>query len=614
MKWKQKIRYSFDQFISKGTFSLILMLFLVTFISVVIIGLIAFAVSGGNADALETIWISFMQTLDAGNLSNVSGSFWYVLMMVFATIIGLFITSLLISFISNGFQNKLENLSKGTSQIVETKHTLILGWNDDVPVIISELLKSNMNVRHPVIVILSEEDSIKVHDTLKTLLKSFQNTKIVIRTGSVFDCANLEMCAIGNAKSIIISGVNDASTIKTLLSIRQTSFFKPDNKGYITAIFADYKNLKIAQDICGDKIEIIHQANSMARIMAQTCLQPGLSFVYEDLFDFSGDEFYFYANNELVGKTVADIINKFNKSAFVGIYRDGKSLINPLKEEVILPDDKLILISEDDDTILLDGTPTNQYQDKMTNIDHFQSKSKRNILSIGCNENTMQVIKEMLPFVRKGTHITFLTAKELDSKCVNDLKNDDLIELELIYGTTYDRATLEKIDYTHIDSIMVFSNDTIDGEKSDSETLLTVLIIKEIIKEKNLDISIIIEIEKNKNEPVMKYISIDDFIIGNVISNKMLCQIAENRHLNKIFGELLSDEGSEIYLKDAKKYVSLHNEVDFYTVVESALHKNETAIGYKIKSLKEKGIIINPKKDEKISFSEGDCIIVLAQD
>jgi len=58
--------------------------------------------------------------------------------------------------------------------------------------------------------------------------------------------------------------------------------------------------------------------------------------------------------------------------------------------------------------------------------------------------------------------------------------------------------------------------------------------------------------------------------------------------------------------------------VDFYTIMESASLKTETAIGYRIvehkyNSGKNYGIKINPKKSDKITFTEGDKIVVLSE-
>ena len=54
-------------------------------------------------------------------------------------------------------------------------------------------------------------------------------------------------------------------------------------------------------------------------------------------------------------------------------------------------------------------------------------------------------------------------------------------------------------------------------------------------------------------------------------------------------------------------------------MLESAKRKGETAIGYRISSeafdsKKSYGVRVNPVKTEKVKFSDGDKIIVLAED
>jgi hypothetical protein len=55
--------------------------------------------------------------------------------------------------------------------------------------------------------------------------------------------------------------------------------------------------------------------------------------------------------------------------------------------------------------------------------------------------------------------------------------------------------------------------------------------------------------------------------------------------------------------------------VTFATVLESALRKDELAIGYKLKNRPaDGGIVINPDHSEQISFSEGDFVVIIAED
>jgi hypothetical protein len=99
----------------------------------------------------------------------------------------------------------------------------------------------------------------------------------------------------------------------------------------------------------------------------------------------------------------------------------------------------------------------------------------------------------------------------------------------------------------------------------------------------------------------------------------MLAQVSENKHLNALFTDLFDPEGAEIYLKPIERYISPGVPVNFYTILESAKRKGETAIGYRLKSFSGDaehayGVVINPGKSEKVTFSKDDKLIVIADD
>ncbi|HAQ56683.1 MAG TPA: hypothetical protein DCR44_04725 [Acholeplasmatales bacterium] len=615
MKRSQKVRYIIDQFLSRGTLAIVLMLSIITFAAVLLIGILSHMFAGGDTTVFETLWTSLMQTLDPGNLSGVDGSFWYLLLMTIATIVGIFITSMLISVLSSGFQQKLENMQKGTSQVIEKGHTLLLGWNDNIPVIVSEIITANENVKRPVIVILSETDTLTVQDGLKAMMKDFKNTKVIVRRGEIHLKDNLEMCSIAHARSVVVAENDDVAIIKCLLGISQTAFFAPEAKGHVTAIFSDPQNLMAAKKMCGERLEAILLSDAMNRITAQTCLQPGLSFIYKELFDFEGNEFYFFNHPSLAGKTMKESLCRFSNATVCGLFKDGTPHINPKMDTVIGADDKLIVICEDDDKAILVEHHEERFADRIVKTPHKASRSVRRILFIGYNPSLLSVIEEMCPFVMKDSHLSFLVPTDTDTTLLDSTLRHCEVGYDIKKGVTYSNDALERLEYTKLDTIVVIANDLSDGERSDSETLLSIMHLKNILNEMKLDIPIIIEIERIQNEPVLHYASVDDFIVSNVLSNKMLCQIAENRHLNAVFNELLGEEGSEIYLKPAKHYVKMDEPVDFCTVVESAALKREIAIGFRLKHIHENGgVVLNPNKKKEIVFTGGDCVVVLAED
>ena len=64
----------------------------------------------------------------------------------------------------------------------------------------------------------------------------------------------------------------------------------------------DPRNLEVAKLVGKDEVEFVLVGDLVARIIAQTCRQSGLSMVYTELLDFGGDEIYFKEEPALAGK------------------------------------------------------------------------------------------------------------------------------------------------------------------------------------------------------------------------------------------------------------------------------------------------------------------------
>ena len=98
-----------------------------------------------------------------------------------------------------------------------------------------------------------------------------------------------------------------------------------------------------------------------------------------------------------------------------------------------------------------------------------------------------------------------------------------------------------------------------------------------------------------------------------------MSQLSENSELFDVFTDIFDPEGAEIYLKPIGDYVTLGTPVNFYTVVEAARRRGETALGYRLvgeakMAGKAYGVHTNPKKSEAVVFSSEDKVIVIAED
>lgn len=235
---------------------------------------------------------------------------------------------------------------------------------------------------------------------------------------------------------------------------------------------------------------------------------------------------------------------------------------------------------------------------------------------IGFNPKTMAVLKEFNNYLAKGSKMRILVNSE---KSAEEIKKMDTvlenIDIQVEVGETHSRTVLDHFIDNECKHVIIFANENLSAGEKDSQTLLTLLHLRDIEEKRGKNIEIISEIADVKNSDIIDLAKTDDFIISELLACKMMTQISENRNLSPIFENLLSIEGSEIYLKPVEDYVKLGTEVDFYSVSVSAAEKDEIAIGYKIrKEAHLPKVVINPGKSEKLVFNQGDMIVVISED
>lgn len=315
-RWRDRIRYAFDNSMARGPIALIGWLALISLAVIataaLIIALADIRQEGGDHLSFgEAFWESLVRTLDSGTFGGDTGwGFRFVMLGV--TIGGVFFVSAL-----------------------------------------------NANQSKPRIVILADQDIVEMKDEVTAKVGNTRNTKVIYRNGSPLDLNDLEIVNPHTARSIIIlapeSDDPDSEVIKTILALVN----HPNRRAapyHIVAEISDPKNLAVARMVGKDEVQLIVTADLISRIIVQTARQSGLSVVYTELLDFGGDEIYFKEEPALVGRTFGEALLAYEDSAVIGL-RDAahRTHLNPPMETRINAGDQLISIAEDDDTIKLSG-------------------------------------------------------------------------------------------------------------------------------------------------------------------------------------------------------------------------------------------------------------------
>jgi len=628
--FKEKLRYNFDNTLSNGPIAIISWLALVTFLLVILAGILLFIfglsanpVENEPFDLTEGMWQSLMRVLDAGTVTGDEG--WaFRLFMLLITIAGLFIFSSLIGSISSGIDESISNLRKGKSKVIETNHTLILGYSSMIYSVISELCLANESNKKAVIVVLDDKDKVEMEDDIRSKISDTKTSKIIVRSGNPLDLRDLLMVNYNEAKSIILLSPEneenpDNQVIKSVLSITGNKKRKKEPY-HIVAEIKDNENRQVANLVGGKEVSYVFSSDLISRLTAQTCRQSGLSIIYSDLLQFEGDEIYFYSDHGLIGLTFKQCVYSFEDSCVMGVFTsDRKVLLNPDMNYTINKDDQIILIAQDDSKINRLLIPKEILPVNFIPAPK-REKALETTLILGWNHKGKKIIEELDHYVVKGSSVSILG--EIDEiKDSLALLSEELQNITLYFqhGNINDRNTLDELRIESFNHIIVLSYmDKGSIQISDAITLICLVHLRDISEKAGKDFSVVSEMLDVQNRELAEVAKADDFIVSDNLLSLLMTQIAENKDLEMVYENLFNDEGAEIYLNPVEEYLDVHQPTDFYQVIESASKIGHTAIGYRKLSQKEYdngkfGIVLNPLKSKSIQFEQGDFLIVLAE-
>ena len=625
---RQRLRYAFDNTLSRGTPALIAWLAIVTIaflavasILLAIIGAAPRDESGAALSFPALMWHNLMRTLDAGTMGGDTGSAIYLIMMLLVTLGGVFIVGTLIGLISNGVGNQIEELRKGRSVVAETDHLVILGWNDRIFTIVGELILGNEHRKRNVIVIMADRDKVSMDDEVRERISDFKTTKIVCRRGNPIDLGDLKIVNFNAARAVVVLSPEgddpDAEVIKTILAVTNHPE-RREEKFHIVAEIRERRNMEPARLVGRDEAQLIETGETIARVVAQTCRQTGLSGVYTELLDYGGDEIYFKRDTALDNLSFADSLFASDTSSVVGVKtREGVVQLNPPMDRRFAPGDEAIVIAADAASIrLTKHTPS---LDPSLLVEKSASvPAPEKTLLLGWSSRAPIIIRELDNYVAPGSLITVVADSPDIESSIESLRSTLKRQtVDFRRGDSSDRATIESVDpeqYEHI--IVLCYSDDLPVQKADARTLVTLLHLRDIEAKSGANrYSIVSEMLDVRNRELAEVTQADDFIVSENLTSLLVAQVTENKDLRAVFDDVFDSDGSEIYLRPASDYVVLGKAMSFWHVVEAARRRGEVAIGYRVAGGNGgDGVRVNPPKSSSVSFGAEDRVIVIAED
>jgi ion channel POLLUX/CASTOR len=635
---RDRIHYFLDTIYSRGTGPVILSLGLMTFFLACIATLIIYfarLAPGGEESYsfIEAAWVGMLSAIGEGSIGGRESTWTYRILMLALSFGSIFVGSFFISALTNGLVNRVSELKRGRSKIVEQNHTVVLGWSDQIFTIISELdtAQGSLNGNNKgqksqkgCIAILAPVEKASMEEQVRSRLGDLRHMRIVCRTGDAMEMTDLQIVSLATCHNIIIlpssSSYPDAEVIKTVLAITNDPN-RRKSPYQIVAWLRNPRNMDIAQVVGRDEVQWVVGSEIISRIIAQTSLQPGLSAVYDDLFNFANQEIYYKEPGDLVGKTFGQAQLACENNVPIGVFTTDQLIrLNPSPETLIVPGDQLILIAEDDRKISTQPLNTIPIYRSAVALGPKIEPSPKDILILGWNWRGCKIVSELDFYLQPGSTLTVLADQDkVDEAITNECGVLNNLKMKSHIGDTDDRQMLEGITFNHFDHIIILGySDKLSAQRADAKSLVSLLHLRDIKDLNQLKCTIVTEMMDIRNYQLASTVRADDYIVSDRMISLIMAQIAQNKQRYNIIQEILNPDSSEIYLKPVEYYVKKQRPVNFFTVTEAARLRKEIALGYRLAakatdSSQKFGVVINPTKAAEVTFNDGDQIIVFAE-
>ncbi|MDJ0853209.1 MAG: hypothetical protein QNK04_32990 [Myxococcota bacterium] len=643
------IRYRFDSFMAKGGSSIFKAL-VVTFVGLFLLiglarGLFQWlapesTLQYGELDFWGNLYITFLQLTDPGNMAqDILSSPSYKPFAVVAGLSGVIMLSALVAFITTALDQKINALKRGRSKVIESGHTLILGWNEQrIVEILRELILANESESDACVVILADRDKEEMDDILRLRLPDTKTTRLVTRSGAVSTIANLDMVSIETAKSVIAlslcedtagadeKAASDAMVIQTILAASGKA--PGDDDFSIVAEIYNPTHREIVEASFGDHVVTVNTSDVLAKLLVQTSRSVGLSVVYNEILSFDGCEMYFFGD-DWGGLCFQDLACRFPDGVPMGVrHGNGEVVLNPEGGYRMRDDDEILIVAEDDSTIEFVSEPVARPRNLELPDGRLSQSIERELL-LGWNHKAPVVLNEFADYVKPGSEIHVMLKGPSDAVRAQIEALDaelESVEVQLLEEDCMNRDQLmarKPFEYDNIILLAGGGDEEADVQQIDSRNIVTLLLLRSIFSrfpEESRDTKLITEVLDSQNHPLVARAGVKDIVISNRLVSMIMAQVSESRDIKLVYDDIFQEDGSEIYLKPASLYFSrLPATVTFADLIGLARKRDEVCIGFKQKELETDdeqnyGVKLIPEKNTRLTVNPDDCLIVLAED
>ena len=622
--FRRRVRYKFDTVLARGTFAVILWLFLITAVVVIITGTLLsvfdVAVHGHQVGIIEGIWQNMLRSFEPAAMEADTG--WPLrLQSLLVVIFGILVVSSLIGLIASGIERRVEELRKGRSEVLEANHVLILGWSEKIFPIISELVLAHKGRDHDsVVVVMADHDKIEMEDAIRGRVRHLGGTRVVCRRGDPSSPADLALVNPYESRSVIALGNNhldgDAQVIRSVLGLMDDDRFSEIR---VVADCALPENADALREATDGQAIAIASSDLIARVTAQACRHTGLGTVFEEVLDFGGVDVYFHEAPSLVGRRFGDLVLSYEVASPIGIrYADAVVELNPPDDHVIVAGESVVIITDNLADLVLELEPI-QPAPARPSVDGSELSSG-SILLVGWNPLAPRILSELEKWAEPGTKVRVVIDGSLVSE--EEVTVPGIEKLRISVTSTYNSAPHKVVELCLAEQyervVVLCYRSGLSAEEADARALMTLLQLRRF-RQENPEVgdrmSVLTEVLDIRDVKLARVAGAEDFIVSERITALMLAQLAEIPDREKVFADLFETWGSELSMRPVSCYADPEPGVTYGSYVAAAHKLGHLAIGYRKTGARGKdlasAIHLDPPKSRAVDLKPEDRMIVV---
>eukprot|EP00898_Chlorokybus_atmophyticus_P005443 jgi/Chlat1/58/ChrspC240389S00933 len=588
---------------------------------------------------------------------------------------GVIFFALLQGLTTETLSSQMDMLRSGHSSVVESNHTVVLGWNETTVPLIRELCvasKGSASAKKSIVVLADRNiDDMKREVATMVPPEDIRAARIVYREGDPASLNAQLWVAADTARAIVVLAepgdpeLVDTKALRVVLATkgtvqhalhgqkilgapkthkdRQMLLHAPHKGSHEPAIAPDVrlplvvqtktaKGRRLVQLAAGNQasdprhVTMVDTDSLIGHNLVLCATQrPGLAQVLRKLLGFSHEEFYISAWPQLAGRTFTDAMGSFPNASPVGImdFRSQRIVV-PKADYIMKATDQLVAVARTQEDYFPAARP---FRPIVTSLPARQVTAlavPKQFLICNWHSAMAEMVTDLNEWAAIGSEVVIF-ANNADQNAQSELQRlaskgtFPHIKLSFVTGSTTSFEDIASIKPARFDSIIIASprlreGDIVDIDGSDSSVLATILLIEDNVKHCTQHPQITVEVNDPLTVNLVKTASAEtQCVVSTQMAANYIAQACVDKQVIVLWRDLLDADGKEIYLKPINRYVNPGEHISFWELQQRALMRGEAALGYRVTS--KDAVVLNPQnKEQLLEFGADDAAVVIAED